>query len=372
MGAKRGQNFWWVAPVYVQSAIAYRRMKEYLPKEVYHANEADLRLTFFNGATIWFKSAEKPDNLYGEDVFACVIDEATRCDERAWHAIRTTLTATQGPVKIIGNVKGRRNWAYEMARLAETKTLPGLSYHKITAWDAVEVGVLKREEVEDAKRVLPAHVFRQDYEAIPADDAGNPFGLSAIRACIKPMSDGLPVVWGWDLARAQDWTVGIAFDQHGNVCRFERWQAPWRATKRDIAAITRSVPALVDSTGVGDPILEDLQAESTGNFTGFHFTGPSKQNLMERLAASIQQSAVGYPPDELPMRPLVSELESFEYTYVPTGVRYSAPSGHHDDCVIALGLALWHANSSANMFPIFTMSSGDDSFEDNLGWTRIS
>ena len=28
----------------------------------------------------------------------------------AWHALRSTLTATQGPVRIIGNVSGRRNW----------------------------------------------------------------------------------------------------------------------------------------------------------------------------------------------------------------------------------------------------------------------
>ncbi len=373
--AKPHQNFWWCAPVYVQSAVAFRRMKEYLPREVFKANEADLKLSLFNGATIWFKSAEKADNLYGEDVFACVIDEASRVDERSWHAIRTTLTATRGPVKIIGNVKGRRNWAYELGQKAQTKTIPDLSYHKITAWDAVGAGILKLEEVEDAKRMLPVHVFRQDYEAIPADDAGNPFGLQAIRSCIREMSDGEPVCWGWDLARAQDWVVGIALDQHAHVCRFERWQAPWRATKSNIAAISRNVPALIDSTGVGDPILEDLQAESKGNFSGFHFTGPSKQNLMERLASSIQQAEIGYPADDIPHRPLVNELESFEYTFVPTGVRYSAPPGRHDDCVIALGLALWHFhNNAGDNFLIFTANEpADYGFaDDGMGWSRIS
>jgi hypothetical protein len=373
---QRGQNFWWVAPVYVQSEIAFRRMKQYLPQNVYTSNEADLKLSLFNGATIWFKSAEKPDNLYGEDVYACVIDEASRCDEKSWHAIRTTVTATEGPIKIIGNVKGRRNWAYELGQIAQAKTLPNLSYHRITAWDAVEAGILKREEVEDARRILPTHIFRQDYEAIPADDAGNPFGLSAIRSCVKPMSDGEPVCWGWDLARAQDWTVGVALDQRGQVCRFERWQAPWRATKSNIAAISRSTPALVDSTGVGDPILEDLQAESRGNFSGFHFTGPSKQNLMERLAASIQQAQVGFPPDSFPDRPLVSELESFEYTYVPTGVRYSAPSGRHDDCVIALALALWHWRSVAGGSDLLVVDGPGDDPEgggiDFLAWNRIA
>jgi hypothetical protein len=300
------------------------------------------------------------------------MDEASRIDEKSWWAIRTTLTATEGPIKIIGNVKGRRNWAYELGQIAQAQTLPNVSYHKITAWDAVDAGILKREEVEDARRILPSHIFRQDYEAIPADDAGNPFGLQAIRGCIGAFSDGEAVCWGWDLARAQDWTVGIALDQHGRVCRFERWQAPWRATKSNIAAISRSTPSLVDSTGVGDPILEDLQAESQGSFTGFHFTGPSKQNLMERLAASIQQSQVVFPPDDPPNRPLVNELESFEYTYVPTGVRYSAPSGRHDDCVIALALAVWHWRSVAGGGDLLVIDGPGDTDDLGLGWAHIA
>jgi len=39
----------------------------------------------------------------------------------------------------------------------------------------------------------------------------------------------------------------------------------------------------------------------------------------------------------------IDELESFEYSITDNGsVRTSAPSGSHDDCVIALALAAWH------------------------------
>src|SRR2546423_6650570 len=65
MQAHRGQNFWWVAPVYSQAEIAYGRMKVGLPRDLYEANETQLRITLANGAVLWFKSAEKPDNLYG-------------------------------------------------------------------------------------------------------------------------------------------------------------------------------------------------------------------------------------------------------------------------------------------------------------------
>src|SRR5215475_5726177 len=240
---KPNQNFWWVAPVHPQSSIAFRRMREGLRQypSLFAVNLTEARIKLANGAAIWFKGAEKPDNLYGEDVYAAVIDEATRVREESWHAIRTTLTATKGPVKIIGNVKGRRNWAYKMALVAKEGTFPEMAYFHITAWDAVDAGILERAEVEDAQRVLPPHVFRQDYEAIPADDGGNPFGLAAIEACLEPLSQADPAVWGWDLAKSQDWTVGIALDRQGRACRLERWQAPWRSTKADIVQMSRQV-----------------------------------------------------------------------------------------------------------------------------------
>lgn len=346
-----GRNYWWVAPIYAQAKIAYRRLKNGLPRHVYTANSSELTLTLANGSVIWFKGADKTDSLYGEDVYAAVIDEASRCKDEAWHAVRSTLTQTRGPVRIIGNVKGRRNWAYQLARRAESGA-PGYRYTKITAYDAVAAGVLDAAEIESAKRDLPENVFRELYLAEPSDDGGNPFGIDAIRAQIAPLSDQPPVAWGWDLAKSVDWTVGIALDANGDTCRFERWQGPWQETTARIVALTERVPALVDSTGVGDPVLEMLQgrglahvatargeratvpAQARPNFEGYPFSGPSKQRLMEGLAVAIQQREIRYPAGAI-----TNELEAFEYVYTRTGVRYSAPQGMHDDCVMALALA---------------------------------
>jgi hypothetical protein len=77
---RAGQNFWWVAPVYRQAKIAYRRAKRGLHRRLYIANESEMAMRLPNGATIAFLSAERPDGLYGEDVFAAVIDEATRIE----------------------------------------------------------------------------------------------------------------------------------------------------------------------------------------------------------------------------------------------------------------------------------------------------
>lgn len=331
-----GREYWWVAPILDQARIPYRRIKRGLPQNIYEDDKSHLRLVLANGAALVFKGGDHPDSLYGEDVYAAVIDEGTRCKEEVFDAVRSTLTATRGPLRIIGNVKGRHNWAYMLARKAEAGE-PGWHYAKITAYDAVKAGILDSDEIADARRTLPEQVFRELYLAEPSDDAGNPFGIDAIAACVDALhSDCEPKTWGWDLAKSHDWTVGVALCEHARCCRFERWQGPWEVTTAKIKALTASTIALVDSTGVGDPILERLQ-HGAHRIEGYHFSSTSKQQLMEGLAVAIQQHEIGFPDG-----PIRNELESFEYEYTRAGVRYSAPEGLFDDCVCALALA-WQA-----------------------------
>jgi hypothetical protein len=49
---------------------------------------------------------------------------------------------------------------------------------------------------------------------------------------------------------------------------------------------------------------------------------------------------------ELPSNKLFSylsdEMEIFEYEILPSGkIRYSAPNGFHDDCILSLAMANW-------------------------------
>lgn len=346
---KDGRNFWWVAPIYPQAKIAFRRMSRMLSrtdpsKTLWDSNESELFIRFkANGAFIWFKGADNTDSLYAEDVYAAVIDESTRCKDEAWHAIRSTITKTRGPVRIIGNVKGRKNWAYQLGIKAKAGD-PNMGYHKLTAWDAVEGGVLARQEVEDAKRELPEAVFRELYLAEPSDDGANPFGINSIRACVGELSSLPAVAFGVDLAKSYDWTAVVGLDENGAVCHLDKWQGDWRGTRRKLVDVIGEKPALIDSTGVGDPIVEDLHA-ILPRVEGYKFTSQSKQQIMEGLAAAIQQQEISFPDGWL-----VNELESFEYEHTRTGVRYTAPEGLHDDGVCALALARRCVTANVSQF----------------------
>jgi hypothetical protein len=336
---KDGRNWWWVAPVYSQSQVAFSRMHRMLRRAdpsmltwQKHGTESWIQLA--SGARIWFKSGDKPDSLYGEDVHGAVIDEASRCKEATWHAIRSTVTQTRGDIRIIGNVRGRRNWAYRIARVAESGS-DVMGYHKITAVDAVEAGILAKDEIEDAEKILPRDVFRQLYLAEPTDDGGNPFGMSAIAECAQEgLSGDEPVAFGVDLAKYQNWTVIIGLDKNGRIAKIDRFQADWQQTKNRILSAVGDVPTYVDSTGVGDPIVEELHRQK-GNIVGFNFTPKSKQQLMEGLASAVQRTEVGVLDGWLR-----NEMEVFEFEYRAGGqIRYSAPEGTHDDGVCALAMA---------------------------------
>lgn len=350
-----GMHYWWVAPVYTQAEIAYGRLKAALPEDIYHAQDTKRIITLINGAKIWFKSGEDPDRLYGEDVYAAVIDEASRLREESWHAVRSTLTATRGAIRIIGNVRGRRNWAYKLARRAENGAA-NMHYAKITAWDAVEAGILEKEEIDDAQEQLPEAVFLELYMAEPSEDGGNPFGLNSIAACATGWGEGPAVCYAWDLAKSIDWTVGIGLNESGQVCELHRWNKTalppgqtgdyWEITEKLIVELTAGAPAIVESNGLGDPVVEGIQRRAREerneeNFLAFITSSTSKQQVMEGLAVAIQQHQTKFPGDSV----LRNELDEFEYAITRTGMKYSAPAGMHDDTVMALAMAwaLWDA-----------------------------
>jgi hypothetical protein len=76
-----GREFWWVAPVSGTAVIAFNRIKRGIPS--YFARKiisakGDEHIILINGAVIRFKSGQNADSLYGEDVWAAVMDEASR------------------------------------------------------------------------------------------------------------------------------------------------------------------------------------------------------------------------------------------------------------------------------------------------------
>lgn len=324
----------WFAPTYKLLSEEWNRAEKRLAPIIAHADKTVKQIRLTTGGVLDFWSMDNPDPGRGRKYHRVVIDEAgiVKNLEEIWTgAIRPTLTDFKGDAWFLGTPKGRNyfsrlyshgqaheiDWASWRVGTIENPTIPDLA-----------------SELASAARDLPKHVFDQEYNAIPADDGGNPFGIKAIESCVGPLSNLQPDVFGVDLAKHTDWTVVIGLDRHGCVCVFERWQSDWRQTRERVLDMVGMRPTLIDSTGVGDPIVEDLQRHSI-NIEGFKFSATSKQQLMEGLATAIQRGELRFPDGVI-----AEELRQFEYQYrLNGGVKYSAPEGLHDDCVSALALA---------------------------------
>lgn len=338
--AIQGQPIAWFAPTYKYMLDVWRDVSRDLRSIVRKADQQEKRLELTTGGVIDFWTMDTQDPGRGRKYKRVVIDECgiVRGLLDTWRAaIRPTLTDLRGDAFFLGTPKGRREF-HQLFQRGEQKDEGWASFRGRT----IDNPLIDPAEVEAAKRDMPLHVFLQEYEGIPADDAGNPFGVAAIQACCRTPDPSPVVVWGIDLAKSEDWTVAVGLSASGGVVAFHRWQAPWSTTINRLAELVRDTPSLVDSTGVGDPIVEQLQAVCPA-VEGFHFSQTSKQKIMEGLAVAIQRQTVAF--DEPVLR---SELESFGYEYTRTGVRYSAPVGLHDDSVCALALAVSHLAQSVS------------------------
>jgi hypothetical protein len=327
--AIKGHAVAYITPTYQLAKTFFKQLAKVLPFE---NNKSDLTITFPNDGSVMFFTGERLDALRGRKFHLVIVDEASFIPdlESGWlNSIRPTLTDYKGRGLFLSTPKGK-NYFFSLYQKGSHGE-PDWKGFKFTTFDNPYID---RDEINEAKRQLPDAVFEQEYMANAMENAANPFGSQHIDKCVKPISSLPAMFYGIDLAKSVDWTVVIGLDQNGDVCRFDRFQKDWKQTKEHILTLDRNRPILIDSTGVGDAITEELQ-KGFQFMKGFKYTSTTKQQLMELLASTIHKGEVSYPEGAIK-----DELGVFEYQFTSTGVRYNAPTGFHDDCVNALALAV--------------------------------
>jgi hypothetical protein len=306
-------------------------------------SEQEKRIELPNGGVIEVWSLDANDDpARGRDYDLVVVDEAGLVGNllTVWEAaIEPTLLDRNGSALILGTPKGSRtpfnvmfadaefggddDWAAFHGATADNTTIP-------------EVAAKVERARKRAEKRGTLALWRQEYLGEVADDGANPFGLAAIAAAITKRSDREVVAWGVDLARAVDFTVAIGLDAYGRWARIERFQADWGETKRQLIEICgKTTPVVMDSTGVGNPIVADLQY--AGMYVeGFVFSRKTRGVLIDELITAVHAKSLGIPDGFVR-----AEMESLGVDHnTETGfIRYAVPDGGHDDGLMALAMA---------------------------------
>jgi len=361
-GCERGGDYGWVAPTYNvadRGIEAFRTIAEGFVKVV---GRAPARVEFTGPAgpvRIWFLSADNPDNIRGYGFQGLVIDEAASVPKEVWqYVLRPTISQTLGWAVFVSTPKGR-NWFYDL----HTRGLdPYENDYASFVFPSNASPYFPKSEWEDAKRTLPEDVFRQEYMAEFLEDSAGVFrnveGCLVRDVTTKEAKGGKvrDVVIGCDVAKHTDFTVLIAMDAETGRCfaidRFNHLDWPIQR-ERILGFVSRYRGRLIlDATGLGDPIYDDLK-RVYADVEPFKLSQGSKVELIQRLVVAIEQGRISWPGS---WDVVTNEMKRFEYVISGAGrISYGAPSGYHDDCVIALALAnhrRWESETVGSMLRV--------------------
>lgn len=352
----KDHTYAYVAPTYEQAkAIIVRdplMLKQYLPPEVLSRpfNETALIATFRTGSILVIKGADDPDSLRGINANGVVFDEWAQMKPEIFSEIfRPILTQNGGWAQFQFTPKGR-NHAWEFWRRGNN--LPGYEDWKSFDLTAADSGLISQKDLDQARLEMGDDLFMQEMMCEFLESAMAVF--RGLEFCINPIQlqvpqDGHTYVIGVDLGRHHDATVCIVMDiSTRKVCWMDRMtETHYALQKKMIAGLSfryNNAHCVLDTTGfsAGDPIMEDL-SDLGIHCDGFKFTGPSKKSLVDGLRVAISQRLISIPRVK-ETEQLIKELEEFEITVHPNGnCTYSCPEGegYYDDCVMALGLAVY-------------------------------
>jgi hypothetical protein len=344
---KDSQMVWWVSPTYKVVRRAYREALKQIPPNILSkpappaTADGRLLLHFKSGSIMEFYSAENPDAMVGEGVNYVVVDEAALIKEAIWtQVLRPTLMDTEGGAFLISTPRGQ-NWFKEnWERGQDTDAANFKSWHFATS----DNPFIKPSEIEEMRKTMPASMYEQEVLAQFVSNSAAVFRIPEMGIKYELEEPKGHVVLGIDLAKSRDFTVLTAVNSETRLpCYHDRFTAVSWTDQRQIIAdavvyleeLGCSVTIMIDSTGVGDVFVENLE-EDGFDVNGIVFTNKWKEQAVKLLGAEIEQGKAFILEEQR------HEFDSYNYTITAAGkFTYSAPTGRHDDEVSAKLLEHW-------------------------------
>lgn len=341
----------WVSPVFNQANKVYEQIVKAFQANPFMITRKDgqkLKIEFCNGSTLQFFSAERYDNMRGFTFDYLIIDEFAFIAGEAWTEVLRATVLVKGKKVLLISTPNGKNHFYSLFMLDGVNDQ--YKSFKMTSYDNP---LIDPKEIDDAKSTLPDHIFRQEYLAEFVDGGSSVFGDINYG---KGEQQGR-LYGGLDVARADDYTVLTIYNEGGKMVFIDRWRHDsWSNIVRKVAEIIDRYNAsvYVEVNSVGDPIFEMLKGilRNRNNIQPFLTTSKSKQDIIEQLAVANQNKEVSF----LPVDWLTKEFSVFTYEYNPKtrNIKYSAPSGFHDDGIMSSAIG-YHAVKTLKLKGVYAI-----------------
>lgn len=372
-GVERRKSLnWWVAPTYKQAQIAFENIVRAMRDQmVSKPNYTHLKFKLYS-SEFEFRSAKNPDDLRGDGVHFLTMDECRDIKARAWFEVMMPmLTDTDGEAVFISTPQGH-DWFYHLYQLGQDPLQK--EYWSFNAPSMINP-YLPLSFIEEMRSKMPEDKFEQEILAVFKPNQATVF--KRVNDCIRNpkkviqgnsyQEDPIPghyYILGWDPAKHTDFSVITVLDCNtGHLVAFDRDnQTDYRIQIIRVLAIAlkyNRASIVMDATGVGDPLLEQIR-EADFTVEGIVWNNPKKKEMVERLQLATEHQQISLPNIAV----VLSEIRAYSYKISASGnIIYGAPDSQeegvkiHDDCVSSLMMAV-HSMSHAGAIAVASSGSG--------------
>jgi hypothetical protein len=334
-----------VSPIFSQSKKAFLELaKACGPNNplVVSSNASELMLTFRNGSVIRMVSGETDQNLRGITLTHLIVDEAAYIRETLWTEVLRPACMIRGKKVLFISTPRSKNWFYNIYEMGMSTDHPDWKSYRITS---EENPYLNKEELDSARKSLPAEIFAAEYMGVFTESGSGVFQSFGHCVNLDYLKTGPQqnkrYFAGVDLAIANDYTVVTIMDSEGNLVDwFRENKTSWEQIIDQVKEKLKiwNATAYVELNSIGSVVYEQLRKSLGAKVKGFTTTQQSKNDIIENLKLSFEDNLVSLPPEHI-WPELHLELSTFTYKVLPSGkLSYSAPSGMHDDITMSLAL----------------------------------
>ena len=287
------------------------------------------------------------------------------CDEAAFmpddvivKVVFPMLSATDGSAIFLSTPWGRDHFFYRAFIDS------GYSVHYVKS---TECPLIKPEFLEEQRRNMSEEAFRMEYLAEFVEAATCFFPQDLIRSCVDPdlefvsgLEESAPrgeYYAGADFGKLEDYSAVTILKREGDLLKLVYlYEFPLGSSYSNVIGhlvkanqIFQLHKVLIDQTGVGEPVLEELKTQGVENGEGLTFTVKTKEELLTCLKLAMEQKRLKMPYH----RRLCEQVNQQQYEYSKSGyLVFTHPTGTHDDQLWSLALACYAATVGREAPPI--------------------
>ncbi|MEM4704065.1 MAG: phage terminase large subunit [Candidatus Bathyarchaeia archaeon] len=284
------------------------------------------------------------------------------CDEAAFMPENTIteiifpmLSTTSGTAILLSTPWGKNHFFY--------KAFTNPQYRTYTI-KSEQNPLITKEFLEEMRQTMTAEAYKREYEAQFTEDPNTYFPQDLIRKAVElAQKSSIELLTTLEQnPPPADYYAGLDFGKHQShsalaIVKADNetvsltylyefpLQTPYTQVIGHLANANKTFNLkniLVDQTGIGEPILEEIQNQGIVKAQGTKFTIQTKTDMLTHLKLLMEQNRLAIPYH----RKLCQQLNEQQAVHTKTGqLQFTHPPSTHDDLLWALALAVTAAKT---------------------------